>query len=113
MDPDLLDLLSAWYSGEIDPTRRDALLARLNRDEAFRRSFVDEIRMLGMLKVVNAAEPRWLRLEDELGWSSWAQDPGEALADRVVRQLADRPRRRPARPRAWPGVAAAGLLAGR
>ena len=42
----------------------------MRQDEAFRRAFVSEIHMLGMLKVVQSAEPRWLRLEDELGWSA-------------------------------------------
>ena len=70
MDEDLRDLLSAWLGGEIDAARGDELLARVRQDEAFRRAFVDEIRMLGMLRAVQSTEPRWLRLEDELGWSA-------------------------------------------
>src|SRR5439155_5472224 len=64
MDPDLRDLLAAWLGGD-DPgeDRRAALLERLGADPAFRQAFVDEIRMLGMLKAVKSAEPRWLRLE--------------------------------------------------
>ena len=49
MDPDLSDLLMAWLGGEVEPARRDELLARARRDEAFRRAFVAEVSMLGML----------------------------------------------------------------
>ena len=68
MDPDLRDLLAAWLGGEGEAARRDELVARVRQDEGFRRAFVDEIRMLGMLKTVQSPESRWLRLEDELGW---------------------------------------------
>lgn len=86
MDPDLQDLLAAWL-GTSDPgeERRAALLARLRGDEAFRRTFVDEIHLLGTIKAAQAPEPRWLRLEDELGWSARAPAGTEALAGRVVR----------------------------
>ena len=59
MDTDLRDLLAAWL-GEEDPgeERRLALLARLRNDVAFRGAFIDEIRLLGMLKVVQSSEPR-------------------------------------------------------
>jgi hypothetical protein len=111
MEPDLRDLLSAWLGGEFDAARGDELLARVRQDEAFRRAFVAEIRVLGMLRAVQSTEPRWLRLEDELGWS--AADPAgeEALEDRVVRQIADLPRQRWSR--AWVAgvaVAASALL---
>jgi hypothetical protein len=86
MDQDLQELLALWLS-DIDPgeARRDALLARLRDDEAFRRAFVEEIRLLGMIEAVQSPEPRWLRLEDEIGWSSPQQAGEEALAQRVVR----------------------------
>ena len=114
MEPDLADLLAAWLGRETDPLRREALLSRLRLDEAFRRSFVDEIRMLGMLKTVQSPESRWLRLEDELGWSSSESAPVEPLEDRVIRRLDAPPRRR-----RWPSpsairggaIAAAALLA--
>jgi hypothetical protein len=85
MDQDLKDLL-ALYLGDHDPgeARRDALLARLRGDEAFRTMFVDEIRMLGMLRAVQSSEPRWLRLEDEIGWSARQRSDDETLARTVV-----------------------------
>jgi hypothetical protein len=66
MDQDLLDLLSALKGeGEpIDDARREELLARLRGDDAFRQLFVAQIHLLGMLKAVQATEPRWLLLED-------------------------------------------------
>jgi hypothetical protein len=69
MKEDLSDLLSAWLGREIDPARCGELLARLRVDDEFRQEFVPEIRMYGMLRTVQSAEPRWLRLEDDLGWS--------------------------------------------
>lgn len=87
MDPDLQDLLALWL-GDHDPGegRRDALLARLRGDEDFRRAFVGEIRLLGLLRAVQSAEPRWLRLEDEVGWSARGRADVEALALQVVRE---------------------------
>ena len=87
MEPDLLSLLSAWLGQETEPGRHEALLERLGRDPEFRRAFVAEVRMLGMLKVVQAPEPRWLRLEDELGWSTSGSSMPEALEDRVMTRL--------------------------
>ncbi|HJZ91251.1 MAG TPA: LamG domain-containing protein [Gemmataceae bacterium] len=87
MDQDLQDLLALWRgdhdSGE---GRREALLARLREDDSFRRAFVEEIRLLGMLKAVQSAEPRWLRLEDEIGWTARQREEVEALAERVVHE---------------------------
>jgi hypothetical protein len=107
MDPDLSDLLMAWLGGEVEPARRDELLARARRDEAFRRAFVAEVSMLGMLKAVQAAEPRWLQLEDELGWSAAEQAAGETLEDGIVRRLDARPGRRRLGPWGWAVAAAA------
>src|ERR1700722_8690151 len=87
MEPDLRDLLSAWLGTECAAPRYDELLARVRQDEAFRRAFVNEIRMLGMLKAVQSAEPRWLRLEDELGWSAAEQLADETLEEGVMRRL--------------------------
>jgi hypothetical protein len=85
MDPDLQDLLALWL-GDHDASeeRRAALLARLRSDDAFRRAFVDEIHLLGMIKAVQSPEPRWLRLEDEAGWSARQSETDEVLAVRVV-----------------------------
>jgi hypothetical protein len=111
MEEDLRDLLSAWLGGEIDAARGDELLARVGREEEFRRAFVAEIRMLGMLRAVQSTEPRWLRLEDELGWSAVEPARGETLEDRVVRQLDDPPRRRASRGWIWGIATAACVLA--
>jgi concanavalin A-like lectin/glucanase superfamily protein len=87
MDQDLQDLLALWL-GDHDPgpERREALLARLRGDEAFRRAFVEEVRLLGMLRAVQSSEPRWLRLEDAIGWSAGCPADVEALAQRVVQK---------------------------
>ena len=111
MEPDLYDLVSAWLGRELEPARREALLARIGRDEDFRRDFVAEIRMLGMLKIVQSPEPRWLRLEDELGWSASESSPPEALEDRIVRRLDGPLTPRPVWRRRWMVGAAAVLLA--
>lgn len=94
MDPDLRDLLAACRGGEFDEARSAELLQRLRRDEAFRRAFVEETRLLGMLKAVQSTEPRWLLLEDELGWSTDQRASETALEKRVMRQIQDAPRSR-------------------
>ena len=110
MEPDLCDLMAAWLGREIEPARREELVARLRGDESFRAAFVAEIRMLGMLKTVQSPEPRWLRLEDELGWSASEPSSVETLEDRIVRQLDGPPRPRPYRRLRW--TAAAAILLG-
>ncbi len=112
-DQDLIDLIAALKGGEVDPARREPLLDRLRRDEAFQEAFVDEIRMLGMLKAVQSTEPRWLRLHDELGWGSGHRgaDGGheDEFMDRIRGVL---PRRKLGlRPR-WPLAAAAVFVVG-
>ena len=94
MDQDLQDLLTLWLADH-DPgeTRRAALISRLQNDNRFRRAFVDELCMLGMLKAVQSSEPRWLRLEDEIGWSAPEHDDVETLARNVVR-IGERRRKR-------------------
>jgi hypothetical protein len=87
MDRDLQDLLALWLdSHDPGPARRDALLARLRDDAGFRQAFIEEIRLLGMLRAVQSSEPRWLQLEDEIGWSARKGQDVEALARRVVRE---------------------------
>jgi hypothetical protein len=66
MDDDLRDLLMAWGGGTLEESRCETLLARLRTDPAFRRECARQIHMLGMLKVVQAPSPRWLRIEEEL-----------------------------------------------
>lgn len=121
MDADLRELLAVWL-GQEDPgdERRAVLLARLREDTAFRQMFLDEIRLLGMLKVVQSSEPRWLRLEDELGWSAGERDISAQLEERVMREvtapqirgMASQTVRRPQRPAWWAitGIAAAVLF---
>lgn len=94
MDADLRDLLSAWRGGELDKPRCAELLEKLRRDEKFRRAFVEETRLLGMLKAVQSTQPRWLLLEDELGWSADERAAGSALEQRVMRHIQDAPRTR-------------------
>jgi hypothetical protein len=110
MDQDLQDLLALWL-GDHDPgpERREALLARLRGDEGFRRAFVEEIRLLGMLRAVQSSEPRWLRLEDLIGWSARQGEDVEALAQKVV--CAGRRRLRTRRLARWSALAAAAMLA--
>jgi hypothetical protein len=93
MDEDLQTLLALWL-GDHDPGegRRQALLARLRSDAAFRQKFVEEIRLLGMLRAVQSSEPRWLRLEDESGWSAPQCLDAETLAMRVTREAQRRAR---------------------
>jgi hypothetical protein len=109
MDQDLQDLLALWL-GDHDPgeARRSALLARLDSDDAFRRAFVEEIRLLGMVRAVQSSEPRWLRLEDEVGWSAHQSADVEALAERVMQQGQRRSRTR--RRWRWSMAAAAAIL---
>ena len=111
MEPDLYDLVSGWLGREIELARREELLARLRQDDPFRRDFVAEIRMLGKLKIVQSPEPRWLRLEDELGWTASESSPSEAMEDRIVRRLDETPTPRAARRRRWMVGVAAVLLA--
>ena len=110
MDQDLQELLALWL-GDHDPgeARRAALFARLRADGGFRRAFVDELSLLGMLKAVQSSEPRWLRLEDETGWSSRAHEEVDALARKVVQR--ERRRRRNRRLGGLCVAAAAGLIA--
>jgi hypothetical protein len=66
-----------------------------------------------MLKAVQSPEPRWLLLEDELGWSADERAARASLEDRVMLHLPAEPRPRSARPwRSWGARAAAVLLGG-
>lgn len=107
MDGDLRDLLSAWLGGEAEPDARslDELLARLRDDEGFRQAFVREIRMLGMIRAVQSGEPRWLRIEDELGWGSGDRMTDRAFEDGVLDRLGAPPRPRRRAPFALAAVA--------
>lgn len=106
MDADLRDLISAWLGGDLDAGRAAELLRRLRDDAEFRREFVEQSRMLSAVKAVQSAEPRWLLLEDEIGWGASAAPDGP-LEDRVLRAIEGPSRRRHA---AWV-VAAAAVVA--
>jgi hypothetical protein len=67
MHKDFEDLLAAWLNHEDLPADRQAvLLRRLEDDEEFRTEFSAEIQMQGLTRAAQAAEPRWLLLEELL-----------------------------------------------
>lgn len=68
---ELEELLAGWQGMELPPERQAHLLQRLREDRDLRQALVGEIRMVSMARTVQAAEPRWLALADELG-----RDPG-------------------------------------
>jgi len=87
MDADLRDLLMAWGGGPLEDARYDALLARLRGDAAFRRECARQIHMLGMLKVVQAPSPRWLRLEEELRFDLLREEACASAAPGVEQRV--------------------------
>ena len=87
MDQDLIDLVSAWIGADLTPSRCDELLARLRKDEAFQEAFVEQISMLGMLKVFRSSEPRWLSLQHELGWEPIERGTEEEFEERFMHRL--------------------------
>lgn len=102
MDPDLADFLTAWLGGEIAEARRQAVLSRLQDDPEFRLAAARELRLFGMLKVLRTASPRWLRLEDELGWSADEPPGSDDFVDSVSARVASLPvPRSPRRPTYW------------
>ncbi len=110
MDADLRDLLMGWQGEELDRSRADELIIKLKQDKEFRTAFVAEIRMLGMLHAVQSAEPRWLLLEDELGFGNIDQPmPMDEFQEQIRQKLlAD-----PVRPwfrRRWIALAVAATI---
>ena len=87
MDADLQSLLKAWLNDEIDEADMHPLLDRLRSDAEFRKAFVDEIVMLGRLKAVQSAEPRWLQLEDELQTAIATRTDDADFEDGIMRSL--------------------------
>jgi hypothetical protein len=87
MDHDLQDLLALWL-GDHDPgeARRDALLARLRSDDEFRRAFTAEVHLLGMLRAAQSSEPRWLKLEDQIGWSARQEEDVDTLVRKITQE---------------------------
>ncbi len=58
--------LEAWQSDSLSAEKRRDVLANLEADGAFRDEVAAQVGMFGALRAVQAAEPRWLALEDEL-----------------------------------------------
>jgi hypothetical protein len=110
VDQDLIDLLSGWRGEPLDPARQQHLLERLRRDDAFQQSFIDEIHMLGMIRVVQSTEPRWLRLHDELGWGSVERAADHELEEELMRRVRGIPIHAPGRRRVLGVVAAAAVI---
>jgi hypothetical protein len=107
VDQDLQDLIAAWFS-DVDPgeARGRELIERLRTDRAFRQAFVGEVRMLGMTRSAQAGEPRWLRLEDELGWGARTRQSTDAMTQAILGSL----RREALRRRSLRWVAAASVV---
>ena len=93
MNPDLEVFLQAWTgNADVPEADRERLLRRLESDAAFRAECAAEIRLLGMLRVVQSPPPRWLDINDALGLSapapSKAADLSSAVMARVRRENA-------------------------
>jgi len=101
MGGDLNDLLAAWLGHDVSPARRAELLSRLRADETYRKEFAAEIRIYGMLRTVQSAEPRWLLLEDVLGWCEAEQAPEETAEERIAWEPIESPRPRRRLPSHW------------
>lgn len=70
-DPDFLDLLAAWHENkDLSPSRKQALLERLEKDKNLQMELAREIEMAGLTRAAQAGEPRWLELEEKLGSSA-------------------------------------------
>ncbi len=111
MDRDLQDLLMAWTGSETSAERRVELLARLNTDAEFRKAFVEEIRLLGQLKTVQSGEPRWLRIDDELGLDAPPRPSEADLTDSIMGEIRDPSTSRVAQFSPWLIAAAVALFA--
>ena len=85
----LHEIIAAWFGEEMPEERREALLKRLRQDGTFRAEFVTELRTFAMLQAVQAPEPRWLALQDELGMSAPRND---FLEDRICDAIRSQPR---------------------
>ena len=110
MTDDVQAAVDIWLGRDGTEADRNALLARLASDPPFRRAVAAELHLVGMLQTVRAGEPRWLRLENELGRT----DAGAGDLERIEAAVMSRVRAEPRRTfRSW-GVgfaAAAGLAA--
>ena len=94
MNPDLQIFLQAWTGdADVSDVERQRLLQRIETDAVFRTECVEEIRMLGMIKAVQSARPRWLEMHDALGLSTASKNdcPEDDLASRVLQMVEARP----------------------
>jgi len=114
MDTQLKQLLGIWLNDD-DASEEilKALLKRLHEDEAFKQTFADELIMQGKLRAVQAAEPRWLKLNDRLGMTGGGESDGEdfemSLMTRASKVLSEKSRARSRQQsrRRWTALAAA------
>src|SRR5438046_1231351 len=84
MDRDVQDLIVAWHGGDVEPARREELLLKLRHDAEFRQAVATELQLYGQLKAVQSPEPRWLELEDEVGWQGQERVGDERLEENVL-----------------------------
>jgi hypothetical protein len=114
MNDDLSLFLQAWTGGtKVSEPERQRILQRFESDAAFRAECVEEMRLLGMIKVAQTPSPRWLDLNDALGISRAADDGAEAddLPSRVLRSVRSEAPSRSRFPRAaWRPLAAAAAV---
>ncbi len=101
MDRDLQDLLMAWTGSEVSEERRAELLEKLRAEAGLQKAFAEELRLLGQLKAVQAAEPRWLRVEDALSLSSTSPADETELMDVVMDEIRESSVRPFKRGNAW------------
>ena len=109
---DMADALAAWQGAPVEEARRDELMARLRADDGFRREFAEALWMLSMVRVVQASEPRWLGLAEELGLCGDESDAGSDDAEKAIMAEVWRKPHRPIS-RGWRAMAmmSAGLAA--
>jgi hypothetical protein len=98
METDLADALTAWQGGPLPADREDFLLNRLREDAAFRAAFTDLVWTLALTRVAPAPEPRWLELQDALGFREGAAPaPASPSAGDLDASLLQQVRRQPLR----------------
>jgi len=111
---DMVDALATWQGLAVDADRRDELLARLRTDEVFCREFAEALWTLAMLRVVQAPEPRWLSLSEELGLCGVEEDGSvdEGAEEAIMAEVRRKPHRiRLSLPWRTFAMVAAGVLA--
>ena len=115
MDTQLKQLLGIWLNDD-DASEEilKTLLKRLHEDEPFKQAFADELIMQGKLRAVQAAEPRWLKLNDRLGMTGGSESDGDDfeldLMKRASQVLSEKSRARSRqRTRRWSVALAAAV----